>query len=81
MTLHCKCIPMHLTHPQKMVRQLQPSSLTPHATIRICHKPTNLVNLPFLCGPDSFNFQQMASLCLYLDHVARVSQLNATFVL
>ena len=74
-------MPMCLTHHQEMVRQLQPSALAHHATIRIDYKATNLVNLPFLCRPDSFNFQQMASLCLYLDHVARVSQLNATFVL
>ena len=78
MTLHCKCIPMHLTHPQKMVRQLQPSVQTPHATIRINYKQTNLDLLPFQCRPGCCSFQQMAPLCLCFDHVSQISQLKAT---
>ena len=57
-----------------MVRHLQQSALTAHATISIYYHWTNLVKLPILCRPDWCSFRQMASFHMCFDHVLHNSQ-------
>ena len=60
-----------------MVRHLQQSALTVHATIRITNKPTNIYKLPFFCQPDSCKFWQMAPVYFCFGHVSLNSQLQS----